>query len=48
MVHLASLQLNFHLEPTKGRFLSMLLPGLQETKPQRQSERLCGTTKRVR
>ena len=35
----------FHLEPTKGRFLSTLLPSLQETKPQRQSGQLCGTTK---
>ena len=29
------------------RFVSALLSGLQETKPQRQSEQLCGTTRRV-
>ena len=38
---------SFHLEPTKGRFLSRLLPGVQETKSQRQSEQLCGTIRRV-
>ena len=47
MVHRAPVQLNFHLEQTKGHFLTALLPGLQETKPQRQSEQLCGTTRRV-
>ena len=35
------------LEPTKGCLPSTLLSGLQETKPQRQSEQLCGTTRRV-
>ena len=29
------------------RDVFLLLPGLQETKPQRQSEQLCGTTRRV-
>ena len=37
----------FHFELTEGRFLSTLLPGLQDTKSQRPSEQLCGTTRRV-
>ena len=41
------IQLNVHLEQTKGCLLSTLLSGLQETKPQTQSEQVCGTTTRV-
>ena len=35
------------MEPIKRCLLSTLLSGLQETKPQRQSEQLCGTTRKV-
>ena len=37
----------FHLEPTKGCYPSTLLSGFQETKSQRQSEQLCGISRRV-